>query len=244
MKTPIFWEAYCQDAFNVKQHLQGFLNLDPETLASRLQTSQQELAELGRRDFNWEQAEAFYRDQVGVAYLFDLAAWHLSSQDYIGDTLRLIADHTQGIVLDFGGGIGTHTLAAAMLPDVEQVIFWDLNTTHQDLMVYRAQQLGLEHKIQCAQTFPPEIKVDTIICFDVLEHLSDPAQQLLEFKSILSKEGTLIVNWYFFKGFAGEFPFHLDNPIQIERFFQVLQTQFREIFHPYLITARCYRSDS
>lgn len=60
---------------------------------------------------------------MGSAYLLDLAAWHLSSTDYIGDTLRLVADQARGLVLDFGGGIGTHTIGAALCPAVEQVIF-------------------------------------------------------------------------------------------------------------------------
>jgi hypothetical protein len=50
-----------------------------------------------------------------------------------------------------------------------------------------------------------------------------------------------LINWYFFKGFNGEFPFHLDDPQKVEQFFQVLQSCFLEVFHPYFITARCYR---
>ncbi|WP_279611130.1 class I SAM-dependent methyltransferase [Thermostichus vulcanus] len=232
-----FWE----NAFDLEAHLGFFLGLDTADLQEKLKAGQQQLAELGRRDFRWDQADQFYRDQVGSAYLLDLAAWHLSSTDYIGDTLRLLADQARGLVLDFGGGIGTHAIGAALCPAVEQVIFWDLNPIHRQLMKLRAEQLGLTERIRCPEVFPAGIRFDTVVCFDVVEHLPDPVGQLRQFHDWLKPEGKLVINWYFFKGFQGEFPFHLDDPQVIENFFRVLQSRFLEVFHPYLITSRCYR---
>ncbi|MFN9733713.1 MAG: SAM-dependent methyltransferase, partial [Microcystis sp.] len=37
--------------------------------------------------------------------------------------------------------------------------------------------------------------------------------------------------------------FHLDDPKIIESFFQTLQKDFLEIFHPYHLTVRCYRKN-
>jgi hypothetical protein len=54
----------------------------------------------------------------------------------------------------------------------------------------------------------------------------------------------MIVNWHFFKGFNQEFPFHLDDTKVVETFFNTLQSKFLEVFHPYLITTRCYRKQS
>lgn len=71
------------------------------------------------------------------------------------------------------------------------------------------------------------------MCFDVLEHLLDPSQQLLQFYQALNSEGKMIVNWYFFKGFNQEFPFHLDDHKVVETFFHTLQSQFLEVFHPF-----------
>lgn len=239
--TPTFLARFWQDAFDLEAHLQTFLDLDPTLLQEKLQASQTQLAQLGRRDFDWGSVDAFYRDQVGSLHILDLAAWHLSSRDYIGDTLRLVANSTTGVVLDFGGGIGTHTLGAALSPQVEQVIYWDLNPLHRQLVTFRAEKLGLRHKVQCPETFPAGIPFDSIICLDVLEHLPDPVAQLRAFRSYLQPTGTLITNWYFFKGFDQEFPFHLQDPVVIEAFFRVLQDEFLECFHPYLITTRCYR---
>jgi 2-polyprenyl-3-methyl-5-hydroxy-6-metoxy-1,4-benzoquinol methylase len=239
--TPSFLNAYWQDAFSLEQHLQEFLHLDAETLQAKLQASRQELAELGHRDFDWEKASAFYRDQVQDVYLFELGIWHLESKDYIGGTLRLIATQAQGRVLDFGGGIGTHAIAAALCPQVTQVVYSDINPVNRDFVQYRAAQMGLEHKLICALEVSPEEKFDTIMCFDVLEHLPNPSQQLLEFHKFLSPQGKMILNWYFFKGFNQEYPFHLDDPETLDTFFRTLQQNFLEVFHPYLLTARCYR---
>nr|WP_310488273.1 class I SAM-dependent methyltransferase [Chamaesiphon sp. VAR_69_metabat_338] len=233
--------GYWQDAFNLKQHLHQFLDLDPEQLELKFTTALQDLAELGRRDFDWEKANEFYRDRVGEAYLFELATWHLTSTDYIGDTLRLIADNARGRVLDFGGGIGTHAIAAALCPAVTHVIYCDINPINYDFVRHRVRQLGLESKITCCTELAPTETFDTINCFDVMEHLPAPSQQLLQFHQILKAEGKMITNWYFSKGSNQEFPFHLDDPKTIDLFFRTLQSNFIEIFHPYFITTRCYQ---
>ena len=67
------------------------------------------------------------------------------------------------------------------------------------------------------------------------------AAQLEIFRGRLQSEGLALLNWYFFKGFAGEYPFHFDDPALVERFFRSLQSHFLEVFHPYLITTRAYR---
>jgi 2-polyprenyl-3-methyl-5-hydroxy-6-metoxy-1,4-benzoquinol methylase len=233
--------GYWQDAFNLKQHLQQFLDIDSSQLDSKFATALQDLAELGRRDFDWEDASKFYRDRVGEAYLFELATWHLTSTDYIGDTLKLIADRARGNVLDFGGGIGTHAIAAALCPEVSHVTYCDINPVNYNFVEHRIQQLNLASKITCCTALEPTQTFDTITCFDVMEHLPDPSQQLLQFQQLLNNEGKMITNWYFSKGFNQEFPFHLDDPKIIDRFFRTLQANFLEVFHPYFITTRCYQ---
>jgi hypothetical protein len=53
--------------------------------------------------------------------------------------------------------------------------------------------------------------------------------------------GLALFNWYFFKGFAGEYPFHFDDAEMVDEFFTTLQEFYLECFHPHLITARTYR---
>ena len=234
-------QSYQQDAFALKQHLQDYLNLDQSTLETQLESSLELLAELGHRDFDWENASLFYSEKVGEIYLFELGAWHLTSQDYIGNTLRMISDYARGKVLDFGGGIGTHAIAAALSPQVEQVIYCDINPINQAFVRYRVEQLGLSDKVKIQSEISLENQFDTILCFDVIEHLPDPSQQLLTFHKLMSDQGKIILNWYFYKGENQEYPFHLDDSQKIELFFQTIQRYFLEVFHPYLITTRCYQ---
>jgi SAM-dependent methyltransferase len=242
---PELLRGYWQDGFLLKSHLQAYLQISEETLTHELATGCQEMALLGHRDFAWDKASAFYGTaEAGRRYLFDLAAWHLTSQQHIGDTLRLLADHARGIVLDFGSGIGTHALAAALCPAVEKVYYCDLNPILRQFIQLRAEQLGLGEKLIPCTDLSAIARVDTICCFDVFEHLPDPGQQLLTFHHLLAPKGKLITNWYFFRGLNEEYPFHLDyrtQPQLIEQFYQNLQRHFLEIFHPYFTTTRCYR---
>ena len=165
---------------------------------------------------------------------------HLSSGDYIADTLRLQGMAARGQVLDFGGGIGTHALSAAALPQVEHVVGDSTPTTRR--LCARAEALGLAHKLSVHRDLigTGAVVFDTVVCLDVLEHLPDPSAQLMEFHGRMAPDAIALLNWYFFKGHHGEYPFHFDDPELVDRFFRTLQAQFLEVFHPLLITARLY----
>jgi predicted nicotinamide N-methyase len=237
-------DLFLSNGFDLLEQLAAFLQLEPAALQQRLPSSNADLAALHPGAFDPQTVEQFYEETVGDAHLLELAGWHLGSAAYIADTLRLQAHFARGQVLDFGGGIGTHALAAAALPGVERVWCVDLNPRNRAFVSWRAQQLGLAERISCHRdlTDPalPE-RFDTIVCLDVLEHLKDPAGQLVEFAERLSGNGTALLNWYFFQGFAGEYPFHVDDPALVDPFFRTLQARFLEVFHPWLITTRAYR---
>ena len=185
----------------------------------------------------------FYPDIVGDRHLADLAAWHITSKDYIADTIKLQQRFSRDLVLDFGGGIGTHALANAMSSNVEHVFFVDINQTNRKFVEFRARKLGVEKKIAFCKTIKDsEIsKFDTIICLDVLEHLADPASQIDIFHEIMDNNSIALLNWYFYKGEKNEYPFHIDDNQIIESFFNSLQSKFLEVFHPILITTRAYK---
>ncbi|MFO0105437.1 MAG: class I SAM-dependent methyltransferase [Cyanobium sp.] len=237
-------ERFLADGFDLRAQLAGYLALEPAELERRLPASTAELAALHPGSFDPDQVSSFYEDTVGTGHLLELAAWHLGSADYIADTLRLQQRFARGQVLDFGGGIGSHALAAAALPDVERVWFVDLNPHNRSFVESRAQVLGLGAKLACFRDLDdPALpsQFDTLVCLDVLEHLPDPAAQLEQFAQRMDARAIALLNWYFFQGFQGEYPFHLDDPAQVETFFHTLQTRFLEVFHPYLITTRAYR---
>ncbi len=185
----------------------------------------------------------FYTEIVGDQHLADLAAWHITSQDYIADTLKLQQMFSKGLVLDFGGGIGTHAIANAMSSKVEHVFFVDINETNRRFVEYRASELGVEKKLSFCKTIKDSqiSKFDTITCLDVLEHLAEPASQIEIFNEIMDCNSIALLNWYFYKGEKNEYPFHIDDNQIIESFFRTLQSNFLEVFHPILITTRAYK---
>ena len=234
---------FLEDGFAVRGHLARYLQLSMEDLNSRMPNSTEDLADLHPGAFRAEDATSFYEDTVGTGHLLELAAWHLSSADYIADTLRLQESVARGHVLDFGGGIGTHALAAAALPEVEQVWFVDLNPHNRAFVQTRSKALGVDHKLSVHRDLDATgaVLFDIVVCLDVLEHLPDPSAQLNAFHRRMARGSTALLNWYFFKGHRGEYPFHFDDPQLVETFFRNLQRLFLERFHPFLITTRTYQ---
>ena len=185
----------------------------------------------------------FYSEIVGNRHVADLAAWHITSKDYIADTLKLQQRFSRDLVLDFGGGIGTHALANAMSTKVKHVFFVDINETNRNFVEFRAKKLGVDKKLSfCEKIKDTKIsKFDTIVCLDVLEHLADPASQIDIFNNFMDYNSIALFNWYFYKGEKNEYPFHIDDGQIIEEFFLKLQSNFLEVFHPILITTRAYK---
>ena len=141
--APLSLDHFLAGGFDLRQQLGAHLSLSAAELERQLPLATEALAAAHPGAFNPDQAGSFYENEVGHAHLLELAAWHLSSADYIADTLRLQAMFAKGHVLDFGGGIGTHALAAAAIPAVEAVWFVDLNPANRAFVTERAERFGL-----------------------------------------------------------------------------------------------------
>ena len=235
-------KEFLDNAFNLKSHLMEFLSIEECDLDYFLQNAKMNLANSHPGDALGDVSD-FYTDIVGDRHLADLAAWHITSKDYIADTLKLQQKFSRNIVLDFGGGIGTHALANAMSSKVEHVFFVDINKTNRKFVEYRAKKLGVEKKLTFCKTINETqiSKFDTIVCLDVLEHLADPSSQIEIFNEIMNTNSIALFNWYFYKGEENEYPFHVDDVKVVEKFFKTLQSNYLEIFHPILITTRAYK---
>jgi len=233
---------FLDNAFNLKSHLMEYLSIKECDLDGFLANAKIKLANLHPGDALSDVSD-FYTEIVGDRHVADLAAWHLTSKDYIADTLKLQQRFSRDIVLDFGGGIGTHALANAMSSKVEHVFFVDINETNRNFVQYRAKELGIEKKLTFCKTIRDTqiSKFDTVVCLDVLEHLSDPASQIKIFNEIMDSNSIALFNWYFYKGENNEYPFHLDDIKVVQNFFRTLQSTFLEVFHPILITTRAYK---
>ena len=241
-KNETILNDFFKDAFELKSHLIEFLPINEDNFNNFLCNAKIELANIHPGDSSVENS-AFYEDIVGDKHLADLSAWHLTSKEYIGSTLKLQQNYSKNLVLDFGGGIGTHALANAMSENVEQVFFVDINEKNREFVQFRAKKLGLEQKISFYKSVEDtNVKnFDSIVCLDVLEHLDNPALQLEKFYEIMKEDSVSIFNWYFYKGENNEYPFHIDDDMLITKFFETLQNKFIEVFHPMLITTRVYR---
>ena len=235
-------KEFLNNAFNLKSHLMDFFAMKESDLDKFLANAKMNLANSHPGD-DLSDVSDFYSEIVGDRHIADLAAWHITSKDYISDTLKLQQSFSRNLVLDFGGGIGTHALANAMSSKVEQVFFVDINETNRNFVEYRARELGVEKKLTFCKTIKDTqiSKFDTIVCLDVLEHLSDPASQIEIFNKIMNPNSIALLNWYFYKGENNEYPFHIDDMQIVERFFKTLQSKFIEVFHPILITTRAYK---
>ena len=233
---------FFDNAFNLKSHLMEFLSIKECDLDGFLANAKMNLANSHPGE-SLSDVSDFYAEIVGDKHVADLAAWHITSRDYIADTLKLQQRFSRDLVLDFGGGIGTHALANAMSSKVEHVFFVDINETNRNFVEYRAKELGVEKKLTFCETIKDTqiSKFDTVVCLDVLEHLADPSSQIKVFNKIMDSKSIALFNWYFYKGEKNEYPFHIDEDQVIERFFNTLQSMFLEVFHPILITTRAYK---
>jgi 16S rRNA G966 N2-methylase RsmD len=235
-------EEFLDNAFNLKSHLMEFLSIKECDLDGFLANAKMNLANLHPGDA-LSNVSDFYTEMVGDRHVADLAAWHIASKDYIADTLVLQQRFSRDIVLDFGGGIGTHALANAMSSKVEHVFFVDINQTNRNFVEFRAKEIGVEKKLTFCKTIQDTqvSKFDTIVCLDVLEHLADPSSQINTFSKNMDLNSIALFNWYFYKGEKNEYPFHIDDKQVVEKFFKTLQSNFLEVFHPILITTRAYK---
>lgn len=137
----------------------------------------------------------YRRNDVGLAYILDLAAWHIQNPYSLPrEALPLIAAGDR--VLDHGCGIGTFALLAAAAG--ARVTAYDINPILTEFVQARADRHGLEIEVWTEGAQVPRVRhYDAVVTWHVLEHVDDPKSLLMQLLLQLKDGGLLIADWDF-----------------------------------------------
>jgi len=133
------------------------------------------------------------------AHIYEGANWHT---DHPAPLQRYgIAEKCKGKVLIFGCGIGTEGFFAIYNPDVTEVDFIDiagsqiLNFAHFRFRKHAAEfPEGKDVKFGSWACFFNKKHYDTIVSMDVLEHLNDPRECLVNLGRHLNPGGKVLID--------------------------------------------------
>lgn len=142
----------------------------------------------------YELSELLYEYYQHPVWLIN-AAFSESDESTISDRLaavRLISHVQPSKILDFGGGIGTVSrLCSINLPQAEQIDLVDI-TEFRDII---QQHLVNFKNIRILEK--PEPLYDAVISTEVLEHLIDPIEAIIEINHLLRIGGAFAASWSF-----------------------------------------------
>jgi 2-polyprenyl-3-methyl-5-hydroxy-6-metoxy-1,4-benzoquinol methylase len=130
----------------------------------------------------------FYR--TTESYLFDLARYDYFFQTWRERVPRLCG----GRVLDYGGGIGDMTIRCAER-GLKDLTYYDLEGTIMDFAKWRFAKRRINVRIIKASDEEDRLegKYDSIFCFDVLEHVTEPTKHAERLLKHLPKNGKLFI---------------------------------------------------
>jgi SAM-dependent methyltransferase len=126
--------------------------------------------------------ETFYR--TSKMYLYDLSAFELSptKEPY----RRAVEQHVPpgGRILDYGCGIGADGIA--FIRAGYDVAFADFDNPSTEFLRWRLERRGATAPLYDIDTDDVPSGFDAVICFDVIEHVDDPAAFLDRLESLAS----------------------------------------------------------
>lgn len=128
--------------------------------------------------------EWYAREDVGFAYLGELAQWHLNG----GVPWQAFGELT-GSLYDHGAGIGTLALVAAKRGAT--VTAFEPNPVMREFIAWRAAKYGLNVTVLDA---PASGQFDAIACWHVFEHLEEPERALDDLLAMLRPGGLFITD--------------------------------------------------
>lgn len=131
--------------------------------------------------------EWYRRDDVGMAYVADLASWHLKGNIAPLDALQSLKGKT---LYDHGAGIGTSALIAAAAGAI--VTVYEPNPVMREFITWRAAKHGLDVEVLDIPPFAGCF--DAVICWHVFEHLEEPERTLGYLIDLLAPGGEFITD--------------------------------------------------
>ncbi|HLE82432.1 MAG TPA: class I SAM-dependent methyltransferase, partial [Dehalococcoidia bacterium] len=137
-------------------------------VATVMQAGTYQMANLWRgRPEGQTELEFYERDDVGTAYVTDLAAFQIKMGGHLTSQFKDIKDKR---VLDFGSGIGTHALILASQGCSVDCV--EVNQVMREFTEWRAQKRGLTVNF----VDKPRPGYDVALCYHVLEHVPNPQE--------------------------------------------------------------------
>jgi len=203
------------------ERLEAFTQEPRDQIIQLLSDSTRRLAEDWNRTQPQGAAEvATWYSRNARYYLYDIAQHHLL-YTHILYTLGLLR-LARGRVLDFGGGNGDFSCAAAGAGT--ETTYLDVPGQSADFVRWRAQQeelpLAVVHQLD--ELCGP---FDVIYALDVLEHLADTKPVLARWQELLRPGGTLVLTYYV--GPASSAPMHINPGYDVRDY--LLQLGFLDI---------------
>lgn len=199
-----------------------YLNCNRATVEERLCYGTQLLAK------EWEQMSpqtpdeiiAFYRNAEN--YIFDLANWHQGGSQKIQNLIEFCQQRKLNRILDYGCGIGEEGIALAEVGF--EVTMADVPGKTFDFAKWRVRRRDLRVQfIDVVDDAPLKEIYDCVFCFEVLEHLWEPAVVVQHIYNHLLKGGFMLVTATFH--YSSLYPMHLakNNRYQGEGFLQMMR---------------------
>lgn len=177
--------------------LQTYYHLARDVVLERCRVASGNIAAAWRRADPRQPAavDAFYRQPLD--YAFELLWWHSfgpRDRTFLSLLPGALAAYRHGArrVLDFGGGVGSHALVLAAMG--YEVTLADISGELLDLAEWRARIRTRPVRIVHLDRQRLEDVYDVIVAADVLEHLTAPANTLMELCRRLRHGGFLFVS--------------------------------------------------
>ncbi len=192
----------------VIRELARYLEVDVEEVEKRFSADPMKaLAEKWNKDApaSSEEVDEFYRSSED--YLYDLTLWNMTPQFKFH--IDPLMNYQRKKILDFGGGIGSLSIALAMRHN--NLVYCDINPILRAFASQRFEDRLLDIKIEESLDDVKNAGFDIIAAVDVLEHIHSDALEgvLQKFYDLLKPGGFLYHRSCF--GCDPNHPMHYDH---------------------------------